>query len=111
MAHFLVDAQLPPALARKLCALNQEAAHVLDVGLLDANDSAIWDYALTNGMALITKDEDFAIRASVSTVSPTIVWIRIGNCTNAKLLAWFERELSAVIAALESGNRLVEISG
>lgn len=111
MAHFLVDAQLPPALARKLSALNHEAVHVLDIGLLDANDSAIWDYTLANGMALISKDEDFAIRASVSKVSPAIVWVRIGNCTNAKLLAWFERELPAVVAALESGNHLVEIRG
>lgn len=84
---------------------------MLDVGLLDASDGQIWDYALTHDMAIITKDEDFAIRASVSKISPAIVWVRIGNCPNVKLLAWFERELPSVIAAMQSGNRLVEISG
>jgi predicted nuclease of predicted toxin-antitoxin system len=111
MPRFLVDAQLPPALARKLNSPAHESTHVLDVGLLDAGDGQIWDYALTHDMAIITKDEDFAIRASVSKISPIIVWVRIGNCPNVKLLAWFERELPSVIAAMQSGNRLVEISG
>lgn len=79
--------------------------------MLDARDSQIWDYAIATGAIIITKDEDFAIRASVSKTPPPIVWIRIGNCTNARLLAWFEAELSSVIAALDSGARLVEIAG
>jgi len=33
--RFLVDAQLPPALARKLTALGHKAIHVLDVDLLE----------------------------------------------------------------------------
>lgn len=111
MRRFLVDAQLPPALARKIAALGHEAAHVLDVGLLECSDRQIWDYAVTNGAVIITKDEDFAIRASVSKAPPPIVWVRIGNCPNARLLAWFEAELPAVIAALGSGTSLVEITG
>ena len=108
---FLVDAQLPPALARKLSALGSESLHVLDIGLLEASDGQIWDYALAHKAVIVTKDEDFAIRASVSPIAPSIVWIRIGNCPNATLLAWFERELPTVVAALDAGNRLVEISG
>lgn len=81
------------------------------VGLLESSDSGIWDYAIANSAVIVTKDEDFAIRASVSKASPSIVWIRIGNCPNARLLAWFEQEMPAVITALSSGNRLVEITG
>jgi predicted nuclease of predicted toxin-antitoxin system len=44
--RFLVDAQLPPALARILSAKGFEAEHVYDVQLGTAQDSAIWDYAL-----------------------------------------------------------------
>ena len=111
MYRFLVDAQLPPALARKLVAMGHEAAHLLDVGLLESSDSQIWDHAMANGAVIITKDEDFAIRASVSKTSPSIVWVRIGNCPNARLLAWFEKEMPAVIAALSAGSCLVEITG
>lgn len=90
--------------------MGHEASHLLDVGLLESSDSGIWDYALSHGAVIVTKDEDFAIRASVSRTSPRIVWIRIGNCPNARLLAWFEQQLPALINALESGNNLVEIT-
>ena len=56
-------------LARTLSALGHEAIYVLDVGLLDAGDNRIWDYALANGAVIISKDEDFAIRASLSNCS------------------------------------------
>lgn len=67
--------------------MGYQAAHVLDAGLLDASDSRIWDHAIATGATLITKDEDFAIRSSVSKAPPSIVWIRIGNCPNTRLLA------------------------
>lgn len=85
MHRFLVDAQLPPALARKIAAMGHEAVHLLDLGLLESSDSRILDYALSNGAVIVTKDEDFAIRASVSKISPSIVWVRIGNCPQRKI--------------------------
>lgn len=111
MHRFLVDAQLPPALARKIAAAGHQATHVLDEGLLESSDSQIWDYAIEINAVILTKDEDFAIRASVSKTPPSIVWVRIGNCPNARLLAWFESELPSVVAALDSGARLVEVTG
>jgi len=60
--RFLVDAQLPPALARWLTAKGHEAAHVGDLGMRAASDAAIWDYALASSSAIVTKDEDFAQR-------------------------------------------------
>ncbi|MBY6243489.1 DUF5615 family PIN-like protein [Methylosinus sp. Sm6] len=60
MTRFLVDAQLPPALARWLVAVGDEAEHVSDVGLGGARDDAIWRFALACGAVVVTKDEDFA---------------------------------------------------
>jgi predicted nuclease of predicted toxin-antitoxin system len=45
---FIVDAQLPPALARWLINARHEAKHVEEVGLREADDSPIWRYALEN---------------------------------------------------------------
>ena len=84
---------------------------MLDVGLIESSDSQIWDYAMETGAVILTKDEDFAIRASVSKRPPSIVWVRIGNCPNTRLLAWFEAELPSVVAALDSGACLVEVAG
>jgi len=40
--NFLVDAQLPPGLARWLADQGHSADHVNDVGLAGAEDSVIW---------------------------------------------------------------------
>ncbi|MFZ0964485.1 MAG: DUF5615 family PIN-like protein [Terriglobia bacterium] len=43
--RFLVDYQLPIALARFLAARGWDCDHVMDLGLGSASDSAIWHYA------------------------------------------------------------------
>lgn len=60
---FLVDEQLPPALARLLGELGQEAVAVRDVNLREAEDGPIWQYALEHGTVIVTKDEDFPERS------------------------------------------------
>jgi predicted nuclease of predicted toxin-antitoxin system len=73
MLKFIVDAQLPPALARYLNSQGVDAIHVLDVQMMEASDSIIWDLALRDSLVIISKDEDFQIRASVSAESPKII--------------------------------------
>ena len=54
--RFLVDAQLPPALARALSERGHLAEHVADVGLISAADAEILRYAIKHDAVLITKD-------------------------------------------------------
>ncbi|MGH8017427.1 MAG: DUF5615 family PIN-like protein [Opitutaceae bacterium] len=79
---FLIDAQLPPALARWLREAGHETEHVEGVGLREADDTAIWAHALQSGAVIMTKDEDFAVRSTRETPAPVIVWLRVGNSTN-----------------------------
>jgi hypothetical protein len=60
--RFLVDAQLPPALARWIVSHGHEATHVFDVAMHTAGDAAVWTHAAQEGRVLITKDEDFLDR-------------------------------------------------
>jgi predicted nuclease of predicted toxin-antitoxin system len=106
---FLIDAQLPPALARWLREAGHEAAHVEDAGLREASDSAIWAHALQSGAVIVTKDEDFAARSTRATSAPVIVWLRVGNSTNPALRAWIEARLAGIEQMLSQGNRLVEV--
>jgi predicted nuclease of predicted toxin-antitoxin system len=107
--RFLVDAQLPPALARWLVGAGHDARHVEDVGLREAEDSPIWRYALENQTILITKDEDFADRARRSGNAPGVVWLRIGNVSNRALRRWFMPQLPQVLAWIEQGVRVLEV--
>ncbi len=106
---FLVDAQLPPALARFLASLGEEAIHVLDVGLLDASDSAIWDFALKSDWIIITKDDDFQFRASVTAQPPKIIWVRVGNCSKQRLIEIFKVHWSIIKEELIIGTLLIEV--
>ena len=81
--NFLVDAQLPPGLARWLADQGHSAQHVNDVGLADAEDSVIWNHALGVDAIIVTKDEDFAERNARTAVGPVIVWLRIGTLRTA----------------------------
>jgi predicted nuclease of predicted toxin-antitoxin system len=82
----LIDAQLPPALASVLSQLGHDALHVRSVGLRNATDPAVWSYAVQEGAAILTKDEDFAARRLRERDGPVVVWLRVGNCSRAALI-------------------------
>ncbi|MGH7089375.1 MAG: DUF5615 family PIN-like protein [Stellaceae bacterium] len=106
---FLIDAQLPPALALWLAEAGHDAAHLDQIGLLSASDEAIWVHALRSGPIVITKDEDFAARAAQVEIAPIIVWLRVGNSSNRALRAWFDARLSSIISLVAEGQRLIEV--
>jgi predicted nuclease of predicted toxin-antitoxin system len=105
----LVDNQLPVALARFLVGLGVECRHVLDAGLAQASDRAIWRWAEDNRTSLISKDEDFFHLAGQPSSRVQFVWIRLGNCRTAQLLATFQRSWPRIRACLEAGDRIIEI--
>ena len=108
--RFVVDAQLPPALARYLAGKGHQAEHVADLGMSDAEDTSIWDYALKCQAILVTKDEDFPHRLSQNPLkAPSVVWLRVGNSSRRALLTWFEPLLPKIEQLLEQGDTLIEI--
>jgi predicted nuclease of predicted toxin-antitoxin system len=66
---FLVDNQLPAALARFLASRGVECQHVLDVGLDIGTDAEIWEHATRHGFIIISKDEDFLYLANAGGAS------------------------------------------
>ncbi len=106
----VVDAQLPPALARWLEERGHTAEHLLDRAMASAADRAVWDYAAPVGAVVITKDEDFALRRGLTAAGPQVVWIRLGNTTRRALSTWFEPLFPTVLEALDRGEPLIEIA-
>lgn len=108
--RFLVDAQLPPALARWVAAQGYPAEHVADLKMEAASDAAIWRLAKRQKAAILTKDEDFAEwRNTREGDMPRVVWIRLGNVSRQVLLSWFEALFPKIIQALEHGETLIEV--
>lgn len=108
--NFLIDAQLPPALVRLITSFGHKAVHVEEVGILLSTDQAIWNYAVANAQTIITKDEDFKNMLLLASTDKTpVVWVRIGNCSNAALAEWFRPLFPQVLAHLEAGECLIEL--
>lgn len=107
--RFLVDAQLPPALASWLGENGFAATPLRDVGLRDSDDGSIWNFATAGDWTVLTKDEDFVARCLTTSGAPAVVWLRIGNCTNRTLVAWLSPLLAGIVARLHAGERLVEV--
>ena len=70
--RFLIDAQLPPRLARRLAQLGHDVTHVADLGLTSATDQQIWNAAVERAAILVTKDQDFAVARASTTSSLTV---------------------------------------
>ena len=106
---FLIDNQLPPALAKFLIQEGHIAEHVSDVGLSEASDAEICRHAAENSLVIVSKDEDFSQTALRPESGLQVVWVRLGNCRKSALLAAFESSLPAVRLAIEAGERLIEV--
>jgi predicted nuclease of predicted toxin-antitoxin system len=55
----LLDENLSPRLVDRLASLFPSLIHVRDIGLKQASDSIIWEWAKANGHTIITTDADF----------------------------------------------------
>ena len=107
--NFLIDSQLPPALARWISAQGHKATHVADLKLLAEDDSKIWRHAQKENAIIVSKDEDFADRWLLDNEGVALIWVRKGNCSNRALMAWLEPLWPDVLQRLEQGERLIEL--
>jgi len=105
----IVDNQLPVQLAVHLRTFGHDCSHVLDMGLDEASDSEIWERAGGDGAVLVSKDEDFIFLANRPGDKGRLIWVRLGNCRNAVLLAAFDRIHDELVKAIDGGQRIVEV--
>jgi predicted nuclease of predicted toxin-antitoxin system len=107
--RFLVDAQLPPGLARHLSACGHPAIHVCEILPLEARDQAVALEANRRGTILVSKDEDFVDLSRRGILAVPLLWIRLGNATNERLWRSLEPLLPTIEAACALGEKIVEI--
>jgi predicted nuclease of predicted toxin-antitoxin system len=96
----LFDQNLSPRLPRLLGDIYAESVHIREVGLRDASDAEIWEYAKANGYAIVSKDSDFQQRSLLEGSPPKFIWLRVGNCKVARI----EELLRSYSAAIHTFN-------
>jgi predicted nuclease of predicted toxin-antitoxin system len=102
---FVIDENLPPALAALRVKQGHDCVHVAYAGLAGAADDAIRDFARTEHRVIVTRDGDFDLPDE----AVQVLKIEIGNCSNAVLLARVSPRLDEAIASLGQGDALVRI--
>jgi predicted nuclease of predicted toxin-antitoxin system len=106
-----IDAQLAPSLAAWLReTFDVSARAVRDLQLRDAEDPVIFHAARDAGAVVLTKDADFVTLVGRHGPPPQIVWLTCGNTSNRALRELLTSAWPRVVALLEAGEPLVEIS-
>jgi predicted nuclease of predicted toxin-antitoxin system len=107
--RFLIDTNLPAALADWIAGKGHVCDHVLRIGMAQAKDVALWRRTEETGETIVSKDEDFADLVRRTATGPSVLWLRTGNGTTRDLLALLDPLWSRIEARLASGERLIEV--
>lgn len=94
----LLDQNVSHRLVQRLSNLYSGSTHVRSVGLHEAGDSEVWQYALDHELTIVTKDSDFHLRSILDGHPPKVIWITRGNCTSDEIetiLRDFHQQLTA----------------
>ena len=97
----LLDQNLSPRLVRTLEAVYPGSSHVRVVGLRDADDAVVWEFAREHDFIIVSKDSDFHQRSFVFGFPPKVIWIRRGNCPTRDIEKVFAEHQSSILEFCE----------
>ena len=107
---FIVDAQLPRSLARLLRERGHDAIHTLELPLKNATtDSYIRQFSIEDERVVISKDSDFFDSFVIKKEPYKLLYLTVGNISNADLLDLFDKNLLHIIYEL-TGNSVIEMT-
>lgn len=108
--RFLIDAQLPRRIVRRLVAAGHDAIHTLDLPLQNKTpDAIILDVAAMEQRVVVTKDADFVNSFHISGRPDRLLLISTGNISNSDLERLLLPLLPEITATLET-HRFVELT-
>lgn len=92
----LFDQNLSFKLCQQLADLFPDSAQVRQLGLAEADDRVIWDYARDNQFTLVSHDGDFADLAVMKGQPPKVIWLRCGNQPTSVIEALLRRSAERI---------------
>jgi predicted nuclease of predicted toxin-antitoxin system len=100
-------------LSSKLCQLLEDlfpgSTQVRLVGLAQADDPAIWDFAANSAFTIVSLDADFAERAALNGPPPKVIWLRCGNRSTEFIERLLRDHAGAIVAFEREGDACLEI--
>ena len=99
----LFDQNLSPRLAYRLSDLFPDSVHVASVGLGNAADREVWQFARDADFMVVSKDADFNEFSTLWGAPPKVIWVRRGNCSTNDIETLLRNNV-AVIQAFAKDN-------
>ncbi|HEX5272715.1 MAG TPA: DUF5615 family PIN-like protein [Gemmataceae bacterium] len=96
----LFDQNLSRRLPALLAAEFPGSEQVIGAGLATADDRAVWAYAAAHGLAVVSKDADFAQLSAALGPPPKVIWLRVGNGPTRDVVALLRARAGDVQAFL-----------
>ena len=87
-------------LSFKLCGLLADifpgSSQARLIGLAEASDRVLWNYAKVNGLTLVSLDSDFAEMTALLGSPPKVIWLRCGNQPTAVIESLLRDHVEAI---------------
>jgi predicted nuclease of predicted toxin-antitoxin system len=93
----LFDQNLSFKLCQAVADLFPDSTHVRLLGLSEAHDQVVWDYAKSNGFTIVSRDVDFAEMAALLGFPPKVIWLRAGNQSTASSSTTIRRHANVIV--------------
>ena len=98
----LLDENLLDRIINKIIDLYPDSQHVKTLGLLNTDDSLIWEFAKFNGFVIVSKDSDFHQRSLLYSYPPKFIYLRIGNSPTSKIVEILINNFSVIVEFFNS---------
>ena len=100
----LLDQNISYRVIKQLRQHFTEIYGVRELGLNDAVDFKIWEFARLNGFAIITFDEDFYKIQLVKGFPPKIIWFKTGNISKQQFIDFLVSQKGMIHAFINNAD-------
>jgi predicted nuclease of predicted toxin-antitoxin system len=100
----LFDQILSPKLATKLADLFPDSTHVHLVGLGEAPDPVIWEFAEEQLFTIVSRDSDFGDYSAAFGFPPHVIPIQVGNCPTSTVEALLRLNVETIREMISSNT-------
>ena len=103
--RLLFDQNISFRVVRQLKIELPNSIGVSEVGLLNADDFDIWEYARKHEYDIVTFDRDIPNIGNVRGFPPKIIWFRTGNLNNQAIINLFVERMSEFSDFVANGQK------
>ncbi len=111
MMRLLFDQNISYRLINRIIDVFPNSKQVRELGLENATDSEIFEYAKDNHFTIVTFDSDFCDMSVLKGFPPKIIWIRTGNTTTKNLEILLKSKHKVIEQFFNENFACLEITG